>query len=178
MTHSFPFEQFQCDTRLRRRETRRDETRRTEPRRAAHHGCLAVMGKKADETPGTKEMRQGLWGARAVTCIVCRRHVSLPSSFHVRHPHRRRRRHRHRSFSAILVSFSPPASARTTVLLQRLVLARRFDALSTGERGEKNGQGGGGGGGYNSRRRRRCAPRHAAARLITLGRASAIEMFN
>lgn len=55
MTHSFPFEQFQCDMRLRRR---------------SDHGCLAVKGKKADETPGTKEMRQGLWGAQAVTCIV------------------------------------------------------------------------------------------------------------
>lgn len=55
MTHSFPFEQFQRDTRLRRR---------------GDHGCLAVRGKKADETPGTKEMRQGLWGAQAVTCIV------------------------------------------------------------------------------------------------------------
>ena len=55
MTHSFPFEQFQCDTRLRRR---------------SDHGCLAIKGKKADETPGTKEMRQGLWGAQAVTCIV------------------------------------------------------------------------------------------------------------
>lgn len=162
-------------------ETTRDETRRDEPSHAEpHHGCLAVMGKKADETPGTKEMRQGLWGARAVTCIVCRRHVSLPPSFHVRHPHRRRhrrhRRRRHRSFSAILVSFSPPASARTTVLLQRLVLARRFDALSTGMGREERVRRGRGG--YNSRRRRRCAPRHAAARLITLGRASAIEMFN
>lgn len=55
MTHSFPFEQFQCDMRLRRR---------------SDHGCLAIKGKKADETPGTKEMRQGLWGAQAVTCIV------------------------------------------------------------------------------------------------------------
>lgn len=55
MTHSFPFEQFQRDTRLRRR---------------SDHGCLPVKGKKADETPGTKETRQGLWGAQAVTCIV------------------------------------------------------------------------------------------------------------
>ena len=72
MTHSFPFEQFQCDTRLRRR---------------SDHGCLAIKGKKADETPGTKEMRQGLWGAQAVTCIVLLLSFSLspasPSCFSI-----------------------------------------------------------------------------------------------
>jgi len=67
----------------------------------------------------------------------------------------------------IPVSFSLPAS----VLLQPAsrVLAPGFDARSL-RWGE--------GGGYNSRRRRPRAPRRVAARLITLGRAAAIEMFN
>lgn len=120
MTHSFPFEQFQCDT-------RRGEPRHAEPR----HGCLAVTGKKADETPGTKEMRQGLWGARAVTCIVCRRHLPLTFSRASSAPPSPPPPQLLGSIS--LSPFRCPLPRHGTRLLSAChVLARGFDAPSTG----------------------------------------------
>lgn len=153
MTHSFPFEQFQCDAR-----PRRDETK---PSHATV--VLPSWGRKP-----TKRQEQKRWdracGVRELSPALCVAGmsslpfppllfslISLPSpspgppTFHVRHPH-----HRRRGFSsAILVSFSPSASARTIVLLQRLVLALGDSMLPP--RGRR---------GYNSRRRP-CAPQHA-----------------
>jgi len=115
MTHSFPFEQFQCDTR---------RPRQGEPR----HGCLAVTGKKADETPGTKEMRQGLWGARAVTCIVCRRRVSPSRSTCASSAPPSPPPPQFLAASAIPVSFSLPVSATVSapVLLQPASRTRSY----------------------------------------------------
>jgi len=134
MTHSFPFEQFQCDTR---------RPRQGEPR----HGCLAVTGKKADETPGTKEMRQGLWGARAVTCIVCRRRVSPSRVPRARHPHHRRRRHR-REFLAgsvslrLLFAARVSATVSASVPLQPPASLLRVSLLALQREGGRGGEGG------------------------------------
>lgn len=118
MTHSFPFEQFQCDTRPRRGETRRAVPSRTTV-------VLSSRGRKPTKRQEQKR-RDRACGVRELSPALCVAGISLPRfTCVIRTTAAAASRLSPSPFRCLLPQGHPSFS-------QRLILARRFDALSMG----------------------------------------------